>query len=212
MKHTDTLMRPGPERVRFPGTRRAQELSGRLRLPADKGVAGAAVLCHPHPAYGGNMDVWLLPSIAERLAAANWAALRFDFRSADEAEATDDLAAAVAYVRERAPEADRLALVGWSFGALIAMLYGPTDPAVTDWVGIGAPTRVVPDVNMPPPPDHLDRWEARRTVIVGEHDQFYPPDTTDVLAPHRVIVVPGTDHFFIGRDREVADLVAEALA
>lgn len=192
-------------------------LPGRFRRPSGR-HEGAAVICHPHPAYGGNMDVWLLPTIAERLAGHGWASLRFNFRTAGRAEPTDgrsecaDLAAALDFVAARLPGVNRVAVVGWSFGALVGMLHGPHDPRVTDWVGIGAPTRYAEQAPMALPPADLDRWSARKTVIVGEHDTFFPPSTVEVLHPDAVHIVPGTDHFLFDRDDEVADLVVSVLS
>lgn len=193
-------------------------LHGRLRLPAGS-PRGVALLCHPHPTFGGTMDVWLLPAIAERLADDGWAALRFDFRgvgrggqvSADGRDEVADLAGACDLAHRHAPAASRCAVVGWSFGALIALRYGLDDRRVTDWVGIAPPTGPAPGVRLPPLPD-VGCWPARRTVIVGDSDQFFPAEHAGVLAPDAVRVVAGTDHFFLDRDAEVAALVAEALA
>lgn len=205
-------------RVEFPARDNPNlRLRGRLRVPSEP-ARGGVVLCHPHPAYGGHMDVWLLPTIAERLEQHGWASLRFDFRSAGSSAPTDghaetgDLAGAIDLLMEAVPGFDRATVVGWSFGALVGLLHGPRDPRVEAWIGIGAPTRVVPQAPMAPPPEDLDRWGARRTVIVGEHDDFYPPDTVHVLHPDAVHIVPGADHFLFDRDAEVADLVVEALA
>src|ERR1700760_3100739 len=90
--------------------------------------AGAplAVVCHPHPAFGGRMDTPLVLDLADALAAAGWATLRFNFRGLEgsggkptggQAE-HEDVAAAVAWAR--AAGAPRVALVGYSFGALMA--------------------------------------------------------------------------------------------
>jgi alpha/beta superfamily hydrolase len=164
------------------------------------------------------MDVWLLPAIAERLAEHGWASLRFNFRTVGRAEPTDgraecaDLEAALDVLAARLPEVSRLAVVGWSFGALVGMLYGPQDPRITDWVGIGAPTRFADQAPMALPPADLDRWSVRKTVIVGEHDTFFPPSTVGVLHPDTVHIVPGADHFLFDRDDEVADLVVSALS
>lgn len=206
------------ERVRFAAADGSRiVLQGRLCAPA-RTLSGIAVLCHPHPAYGGHMDVWLLPTIAERLAAAGWASLRFNFRTVGRAEPTEgrtecaDLAAALDFLAARLPGVNRVAVVGWSFGALVGMLHGPHDPRVTDWVGIGAPTRFAEQAPMALPPDDLDRWGAHKTVIVGEHDTFFPPSTVGVLHPDEVRIVPDADHFLFDRDDEVAELVVAALS
>jgi uncharacterized protein len=215
---------PRSATIQFPAAADAQGvrplLTGRLRVPARP--IGAAVLCHPHPAFGGTMDVWLLPRIGERLAADGWAVLRFDVRGVGASQpgpgawdgATEhlDLAGAVARVREEIDAAAPVALVGWSFGALLGLLHGPTDPSVAAWVGVAPPTRPLDGVPMvEPDPASIAAWEARRDVIVGAHDQHFPPDTCEVLHPHAVHVVPDADHFFFDRDAEVADLVATCL-
>lgn len=189
-------------------------LEGRLREPAGT-PRGVALLLHPHPAFGGTMDVWLLPAIAERLAADGWATLRLNFRgvggsggaqTGGRAEELDARAGLDWLVRgwPGAPTA----VVGWSFGAMIGLRLGT---AVDRWVGIAPPTRTVDEVPLvgaivpavlPP----------HRTVIVGAHDQFFPPDTVGVLRPDDIVVLPDADHFLFDLDPVVAEAVAAALA
>jgi alpha/beta superfamily hydrolase len=207
-------------RVSFPSRPAGAELRGRLRLPAGA-PRGAAVLCHPHPDAGGNMDVWLLPALAQALAPAGWASLRFDFRSVGRGvqpgphdEERADLAGAIALLRAEGLIGDdgRLALIGWSFGALVGLLAGLDEPAVTDWIGIAPPTGPLPGLPLAEVPStRIAAWPARRTVIVGEHEQFFPAETAAVLAPHRVVVIPSADHFFFDLDREISAAVLSAL-
>lgn len=189
-------------------------IEGRLRLP-DREPAGAALLLHPHPAFGGTMDVWLLPSIGRRLAEDGWAVLRINFRGVGGSGGSRsngrsehlDAEGALTWLRTRLPGVPA-AVVGWSFGAMIGLRLGV---AVDAWVGIAPPTRPVAEVVLEGPlvPDELP---PHRTVVVGEHDQFYPPATAGVLRPDRLDVVAGGDHFLFDRDPEVAELVAAALA
>lgn len=211
----------GSARVTFPAAD-GGTVTGRLRLGAPGATSpGAAVLCHPHPDAGGNMDVWLLPTIGEELAAAGWAVLRFDFRSVregarpgDHQREVADLAGAVDFLHDGGAwmPPGRLALVGWSFGALVALLHGLEDPRVTDWVGIAPPTAPLPELPMTPVPSaRVAAWPARRTVIAGTHDQFFPVTGLDRVHPHARHVLDDCDHFFFDRDRDVASLVAESL-
>lgn len=211
----------GSARVTFPAAGGGM-VEGRLRH-ADPGAvpAGAAVLCHPHPDAGGTMDVWLLPAIGEALAAAGWTVLRFDFRSvrdgarpADHAREQADLAGAIDFLHDTGgwTPPGRLALVGWSFGALVALLHGVDDPRVTDWVGIAPPTAPLPELPMAPVPRaRVAGWAAHRTVIAGVHDQFFPVAGLDAVHPHVRHVLDDCDHFFFDRDREVAALVTGSL-
>ncbi|HWH31660.1 MAG TPA: alpha/beta fold hydrolase [Egibacteraceae bacterium] len=197
-------------------------LRGRLRL-ADGAPRGAVVLCHPHPAFGGNMDVWLLPAIGQALAADGWHVLRFDFRSVrtgvdprghldGHAAERADVAAAVGHLREEGLADGRLVVAGWSFGALVALLHGLDDERVTDWVGIAPAVAPLEELPMSAVPvARVRAWAARRVVVAGEHDQFFAPERMAAVSPHALRVIGGTDHFFFDRDAEVASAVAECL-
>ncbi|MGI9016552.1 MAG: alpha/beta hydrolase [Euzebya sp.] len=188
-------------------------LEGRFQRPQTS-VLGGALILHPHPAFGGHMDVWLLPSIAQALAEQGWASLRINFRGVEGSQGVQsggrdenrDAEGALEWLRREVPDVP-LAVVGWSFGAMIGLRLGLL---VDCWVGIGPPTRRIPQVPLEGTliPDELP---PRRTVIVGEHDQFFPPSTVDVIEAHQVVVVPGADHFMFDRDPEVARKVCEAV-
>jgi alpha/beta superfamily hydrolase len=46
----------------------------------DAAAEAIAILCHPHPLYGGSMDDLVLTAVAEALAAQHVAIVRFNFR------------------------------------------------------------------------------------------------------------------------------------
>ncbi|MGZ3405418.1 MAG: hypothetical protein ACXVAN_03175, partial [Polyangia bacterium] len=50
--------------------------------------APAAVVCHPHPAFGGRMDNPLVVALADACAAAGFSTVRFNFRGLDGSEGT----------------------------------------------------------------------------------------------------------------------------
>jgi uncharacterized protein len=201
---------------------------------------GSCVLLHPHAVFRGSMHTWLLSRIADRLAEDGWTVLRFNFRgvgasegcSGDGAGEVYDVLGALAFLadvtglartcqdklisaesaRDQEEPPYRVAVVGWSFGALVGLLLAEHDVRVTDWVGIGPPTRRLKAIPMVDPPYRaLLGWPARRCVIVGELDELYPPRSVAVLDPDVVHVVPGADHFMADRDEEVADVVSRAL-
>ncbi|MGH8909877.1 MAG: alpha/beta hydrolase [Egibacteraceae bacterium] len=199
-------------------------LEGQLHRPdREAATAGACLLLHPHPMFGGSMDVWLLSRVAGRLASEGWTVLRLNFRGvgASEGESSDgsgevlDALGALAFLDEvtcGAGSCHRRAVVGWSFGALVGLLLAKHAITVSDWVGIGPPTRRLKALPIVDPPYRaLPGWRARRCVIVGEFDQLYPPGSVAVLDPDVVHVVPGADHFMADRYEEVADVVSRAL-
>ncbi len=58
----------------------ALTLEGRLAQPASKAPARGAVVCHPHPLYGGSMDNNVVEAILDALWRLDFATLRFNFR------------------------------------------------------------------------------------------------------------------------------------
>jgi len=179
-------------------------LAADLAVPA--APRAAAVLCHPHPAYGGDRHNIVVDALFRALPAAGIAALRFDFRGAGGGEQDDVLAAL-----------DRLAgdvagvplwLVGYSFGADVAL--GVDDPRLAGWVAVAPPLRF----GSPPVPAAGDPRPA--LVLVPEHDAYAPPDrigpATDAWPAVTVEVVPMADHFLVGAAADVAATVTAWLS
>ena len=103
-------------------------------------------------------------------------------------------------------------VVGWSFGASVALREALDDARVSALALVGIPLRPG-DVEMPPLPDRTDlRLFARPAMLLaGEHDRYAPPEDLrayGALFPQaEVVVVPGTDHYFWRREREAASVV-----
>ena len=182
------------------------------------GARAGVVLCHPHPAYGGDMYNAVVVAVARALAAGGVAVLRFNFGGVGRsqgawgggpAEVEDACAAVRALTARLAPETP-LVLVGYSFGAWVALCAARELGDVRRVVAIG------------PPLDFLD-WtflaEVTQpvTFIVGERDQFCAPERLarvleaggTRMALH---AIRGADHFLVGCEDEVAALVVRSLA
>jgi alpha/beta superfamily hydrolase len=176
----------------------------------------AAVLLHPHPQFGGNMRSIVPGTLFSALPGAGVAVLRFNFRGVEGsegeygeglAERVDVVAAidALAPITEGLP----LALAGWSFGADTSLAVG--DDRVAGWCCMAPPLRVVKLEDMVAAHD-----PRPKLLVVPEHDQYRPPDSArEVIADWvntRLEVVPGADHFFVGRVDRVPPLVLDFLA
>jgi alpha/beta superfamily hydrolase len=174
------------------------------------------VICHPHPQYGGDMDVPLVLTIAEALVDAGVAALRFNFGGVGASEGTYgggeaeqcDVGAAEAALASHVPAGTPIAIVGYSFGA---------------WVGaraaLGLP-RVTQVVAVAPPLSFFD-WQfaaslgSKLAVVVGDRDQYCPREALDRFASAnrlRPTIVAGADHFFGAGSDVVGRAVVELLA
>jgi alpha/beta superfamily hydrolase len=201
-------------------TQDGARLEGELRLP-DGQPRGGAVLCHPHPRHGGSKDHPLLWAIRNELAGARGlAVLAFNFRGVMGSGGTygggrdevHDAVAAVTEVRAHVPEGAPTVMVGWSFGANVAVRAAIDDRRVAALVLVGLP--LVPgDVSLPPLPDRTDLRAMRRPslLLAGEHDTFAPREALIAYAATfpdaRAEIVPGTDHYFWRREREAAAVI-----
>jgi alpha/beta superfamily hydrolase len=166
---------------------------------ADDAWAGA-VVCHPHPAYGGDRHNAVVDRIFRTLAGAGMTVLRFDFRPGTEQE---DIGACVEQVAGHVGPARPLWLVGYSFGADMALAVG--DERVAGWVAVAPPLHF----GGPPRPGDGDGRPV--LVLAAEHDQFNPPDRLVGVAAAwpdaTVTVVRDADHFLAGAAGRVADAV-----
>ena len=192
-------------------------LEARWDVPDDP--RAAAVLCHPHPLYGGTMQVPLLRTVSARLVEARSAVLRFNFRGVGASTgawsggraAVGDLAAAVAAAAHAFPCLP-LGLAGWSFGAVVALCWQADIGSGHRLVAIAPPTRVDVDPGLPDPGSLAP---AHRLFVVGSRDQFADAGALRAYATAlgaELQVFTGSDHFFYTRERRVADAVAAHLA
>lgn len=197
-------------------------LEGDLRMP-EGDPAGSAVICHPHPRHGGSKDHPLLWAIRNELAdTRGLAVLSFNFRGVMGSAGTygggrdeiRDAAAAVRTVREVVAEGLPTLMVGWSFGASVALREALDDRRVRAVALVGMPIRPN-DLALPPLPDPVDLRIMRRPslLLAGEHDEYCPPEELRAFGAAfpdaQVSVLEGTDHYFWRREKEAAAVIGE---
>jgi alpha/beta superfamily hydrolase len=185
-------------------------LEGVAAIPA--GATRAVVLCHPHPEYGGTMDDAVVGAVGHHLGAAGVATLRFNFRGVGRSEGrhgggvaeVDDVRAALDCLAAQAPAA-RLALVGYSFGAAVALRAGAVDPRPERVVAIALPAVMLEA-------GFLSGCRTPTLFVHGDRDQFCPTARLDALlaecaAETEVTRLAGADHFLRGAETRVGDAV-----
>jgi alpha/beta superfamily hydrolase len=183
-------------------------------VPAD--ARAAAVVCHPHPLYGGTMDSNVVLGVVEALGYAGIASLRFNFRGVGASEGSygegdgevRDVTGAAACLRGRVEGAE-MALVGYSFGAVAALRAGASGAAATRMVGIAPPLATM-DLGF------LGICAVPLLLVAGDRDSYCSPDALAAQAEAlgqraATAVVPGADHFFYGHERAVGLLVRRFL-
>lgn len=168
-------------------------------------VPGFCVVGHPHPLFGGAMSNKVVYSLASSALKAGLVALRFNFRGVgrstglyDESRGeTDDALAAVAWLRERMPDAN-IVLAGFSFGAYVTLKAAASVHPVAQ-ISVGIPFGRYMD-NAPPPPHPGCPWLC---VHSRDDDTVAWSETEPVLRayapPPDIALFDGAGHFFHGR-------------
>ena len=199
------------------------ELEAELSRP-DGEPRGGLVLCHPHPAGGGSMDVGLLSVIDRRLTAAGFAVLRFNFAGiglstgtfTEGVEEPIDVAATFDHLRSSLTDGAGVSVGGWSFGAWMSLLALADGLPAVSCVAIAPPLMLY---DWRPSVERIAASGAERHYIIGANDQFCPLDFLEAFAAavspqdaDNVTVLPATDHYLFGREDMVADLVVQAVS
>lgn len=188
-------------------------LHGDLVLPTDH--RGAAVVCHPHPLYGGDRFNPVVQAVADACIEAGLATIRFDFRGVNMSEGKHgggtaeqlDVRAALALAGEHRAGGMML-LAGYSFGSMMAL--GVADPGIDAWLAVAPPLGMIPSA---PASAHDHRPKC---LVVPEHDQYSPPAATAEKSADWVnttmVTVQMGDHFLAGRLAEVTQHSARFIA
>lgn len=177
---------------------------------------GAAVICHPHPLYGGTMDNKLVWALASAAARSGLVALRFNFRGVGASEGIhdsgrgerDDAVHLAGLLRAAVPGA--LVMAGFSFGGDIAI--AACEPLEPDALVTVAPPLKYLDVAAP--------WRGPQCpwLLLHSRDDEIVPFTATMEGLKRfarqpqVVPFDGAGHFFHGRVAEVREQVEPFLA
>jgi len=196
--------------VTFPGP--AGALEG-LWKEASEPRRGSAVFAHPHPLHGGTLHNKVVYRATQALARSGWETLRFNFRGVGVSQGRYDAGRGeVEDFRAAMDEADKTAgrpmvAGGFSFGSAVGLKAAAGDPRLAAFVALGVPLATESGRMLPVP-------VVPSLFVVGEYDRFGPPeDLARFLAGrHRMVVVPGADHFFEGQRELLGETIAEFLA
>ena len=202
------------ERLMIPGP--AGRLEALLEREHGRAPRLAALVCHPHPLFGGTMHNKVVFRAAKAAVSAGAAALRFNYRGvgASEGESEggaaeqDDVRAALDALAALYP-ATPLCLIGFSFGASVGLAVGAPDRRVEALVGLGLPTTTT-DFGF------LGHVAKPKLIVQGTEDVYGPRAAVESLfqslaQPKRIHWVEAADHFFTGRLDEVERAIREFL-
>jgi hypothetical protein len=193
--------------------------AGRLEALLNAGAADAthaAVVCHPHPLYGGTLHNKVVFHTMKALNSFGYPVLRFNFRGAGLSQGNHDHGIGEAEdVRTALDWVDRefhlpLIFAGFSFGAAVGLRVTCPDARVRAVIGVGLPVTAIDDRVYDF--EFLQTCMKPKLFVSGDRDQFGPRAKLEGLVgslpePKKLVIVPGADHFFEGRLRELRDAI-----
>lgn len=172
----------------------------------------AALVCHPHPLFGGTVHNKVVYQAAKSLDALGLPVLRFNFRGAGLSGGThdrgrgeqDDVKVALDFLAAEFPGVPLL-LAGFSFGCWVGLRVGCADERVERLIGLGTPVNNS-DFS------YLRTCEKPKLFVHGAEDEFGDIGKVEGLVEslpgeNRLILVAEANHFFVGK----LDLVDEAI-
>ena len=196
--------------------------AGRLEALLERDFHGgparlAAIVCHPHPQYGGTMRNKVVHRLARGARRAGGVVLRFNFRGVGTSGGEydqgigeqDDFRAALTFLGEHYPGLPLVA-AGFSFGARVSLQASCSDPRVERVIAAGAPV------------GHGD-WSFLARCSRAKHfghstrDQFGTRAEMEAAfqsaaEPKSLTFIEAQDHFFEGGLDQLEEAVFDILA
>ncbi len=190
-------------------------------IDAPETVRGIALICHPHPLFGGANTNKVAHTLARSYRDLGFASIRPNFRGVGQSKGehdhgngeTEDMLSVISWAQSRWGSMP-LALGGFSFGGYVQvrvanhLAEGIAPPRQLILVGMaaGETTGSARHYDTPAAPKNIPTL-----LIHGENDETVAlSNVLDWARPQElpVIVVPGADHFFHGKLHVIRELIA----
>jgi hypothetical protein len=184
-------------------------LEGRLERAS---ATNAAVIAHPHPLYGGDMDNPVVLAVRNACRRRGITTLRFNFRGVGGSNGRHDQGigerqdVAAAYACLAGQGMKQIDVIGYSFGAWVSALAGERFQRM---IMVSPPVAFI-DFGPPAPLPNL------HLIVTGQRDDIAPPSMIDRLRvswnPTAALkVIPGADHFYSGALPSIENTIAASL-
>jgi len=196
------------------------QLEGILSVPErHASLVPGAIICHPHPQYGGDMDNNVVCAVSDALERLPLTVLRFNFRGVNgsggihdggRAEVRDVLAALDFVSSQAFIDSDLLSIVGYSFGAFVGLQAALRTADKVKAIAAISPPVAVYDFGF------LQEISTSLLIVAGDNDDYCPESELariydTVAAPKQQAIITGANHFYWGKEAAVARQIADFL-
>lgn len=192
-------------------------LETRLTLPSTAKVGQVAVVCHPHPLFGGTMDNKVVTTLVRAFKEAQLPVVSFNFRGVGASEGVhdhgqgeiDDLLAVIAWASAQT-QASELYLAGFSFGSYVAA--AAVNRLSTIPIHLKQLWLIAPPIHHYPLTSLV--LPLNTVIVQGDEDELVPAESVFTWAAQqqlRLVRFNGGSHFFHGRLPELRQSILENL-
>ncbi len=197
--------------------------AGRLEALLNLGTPDArfaALVCHPHPRYGGDLHnkvvYHAMKALNDPVWGLGWPVLRFNFRGTGLSQGehhgraeSGDVRAALDWLEDEFNLP--VVVAGFSFGAAMALWACCGQDRTDKPERTGKDVRALIALGLPTAADgrayhyrFLHNATVPKLFLSGDRDQFAPAAQLAQVAgsaaePKRLVLIPGADHFFTGQ-------------
>ena len=181
----------------------AGRLEALLEEPDSREPVEAALVCHPHPQFGGTMHNKVVYRMARGLRRSGCVVLRFNYRGVNLSEGkygggigeVEDARAALSVLLARYPQLP-FTLAGFSFGSRVALKLGCQGIGARRIIAVGFPTAMRDTA-------FLAACTVPRVFVQSTNDEFGPlaewtPLIESLPGDKRMVVIEAKSHFFDG--------------
>ena len=187
-------------------------------LDRGENPAAGAIVCHPHPLYGGNMHNGVVVTVQRALRSWGWSTLRFNFRGVGQSSGAyrdgigeaEDVKEAASYMIRLGVET--LHVAAYSFGAWVALKALGLGFHPASMILISPPIDFLDFAGLVLPPEPClitlgDRDDFCNSASIGKWISEQPTKAkfTDVE------VLPNCDHFYWGKEAALSTIISEFL-
>lgn len=190
-------------------------LEGVLELPGN-GCAQVpgAVICHPHPLYGGTMHNNVVHALNRAFLERDIATLKFNFRGVGRSqgkhgngiEEVQDVRAALDFLATvDTVDPRRLIVAGYSFGCWVGLRAVREDKRPARLVGVSPPLDMY-DFSF------IQSDQRPKMFLVGDRDfvcsvSAFKKFANELRPPKMTTIFKGADHFHAGNEKDIVSSV-----
>ena len=195
----------------------AGRIEGRHHIATDP-AAPVALVLHPNPQFGGNMNTLVVYTLFTVFQDAGFHVLRMNFRGVGKSDGEftggdgelADATAAWKWLKAQHPESSSAWLAGFSFGAWIGCQLAVWEPTLKGLIAVAPPVNKL-DFQF------LKAWPVPTLVLHGAADALVSEDAVRSFVEARnragdikagFVSIPGASHFFENGQDQLASAVS----